>query len=247
MKVNKLALCAVVSGVLSGCAAPQYEGQGEYFELANLNLVERDLSLIKPLSLDDTSRVSPNAKAKRKKVNPPLATYTVNLGESYEVAIRRWLKQDGYRFVAWSVSDEHQELLSEHPKRQVFTGNLKKVWSDVSEHIDVPLKLVTATHKGERVAGVYDFEAKPRITRVSGDSLREVTKNVVRNYEMKWVEGVSDKRSWLAPNDYRFSADYFLITPLHDIGSALSQVLEGYPVTASVLESTDQVFIEEGM
>ncbi|CDT65676.1 conserved hypothetical protein [Vibrio crassostreae] len=97
------------------------------------------------------------------------------------------------------------------------------------------------------MAGVYDFDGKARLTYVSGQSLREVVKQVVLNYELRWGESLTHKRSWLASNDYQFSADYYLLTPWDDIDGALATVLDGYPVTASILDSTGQVFIEEAL
>ncbi|MGF1883917.1 hypothetical protein L4D73_23425, partial [Vibrio splendidus] len=62
-----------------------------------------------------------------------------------------------------------------------------------------------------------------------------------------WGDALTHKRSWLASNDYQFSADYYLLTPWDDLEGALATVLDSYPVTASILDSTGQVFIEEAL
>ncbi|CAK2562499.1 hypothetical protein VCRA2113O229_1040001 [Vibrio crassostreae] len=132
-------------------------------------------------------------------------------------------------------------------EKQAFTGSFKKIWDDIQKQQGFKLHLVQTTYQGQPVAGVYDFDGKARLTYVSGQSLREVVKQVVLNYELRWGESLTHKRSWLASNDYQFSADYYLLTPWDDIDGALATVLDGYPVTASILDSTGQVFIEEAL
>lgn len=245
--MKKLVLSGVACAVLAGCAAPQYTGQGEYFELENVNLVERDLSLIEPLPLLDTMLpVVPEPKKRIIKKPNPLSSYMLREGESYESAMRRWLKREGYQSIAWSVQPEHHVQLSDKAEaKQIFYGSFKKVWAELGKQLDIPLQVVSTEYQNQKVAGVYDFEGKARITRVGGDSLRPVIQNVVEHYGFKWDDSLTHRRSWLAKHDYAFSASYYVVTPWDDIDTALRTVLDGYPVTASILDSTGQVFIEE--
>ncbi len=243
-----MVLSSVACAVLAGCAAPKYTGQGEYFELENVNLVERDLSLIEPLPLLDTSLQASISEPKKRmiKKSRPLDSYLLREGESYESALRRWLKNEGYQSIAWSVKPEHQLLLNVKAEdKQVFYGSFKKVWSELGKQLSVPLHFSSTEYHGESVAGVYDFDGKARITRVGGDSLRPVVKSVVEHYGLRWDDSLTHRRSWLSKHDYAFSASYYLVTPWDDIDTVLRTVLDGYPVTASILDSTGQVFIEE--
>jgi hypothetical protein len=244
--MNKLLLIGGACVLLAGCSTPTYTGQGEYFELDNVNLVERDLSRLESVQLADT-RLSASSSEPSKRAIQPMATYVVYEGEPLGSALRRWLKSEGYRNVAWSITPEHQALLDAPMEKQAFTGSFKKIWDDIQKQQGFKLHLVQTTFQGQPVAGVYDFDGKARLTYVSGQSLREVVKQVVLNYELDWSDSLTHKRSWLASNDYQFSADYYLLTPWDDIEGALATVLDGYPVTASILDSTGQVFIEEAL
>lgn len=53
MRQLSYALGALV--LLSGCASQEYTGQGEYFELYNVNVIERDLSVFKPTQIVSTA------------------------------------------------------------------------------------------------------------------------------------------------------------------------------------------------
>ncbi len=268
--------CALGAGLLlAGCAAPEYTGQGEYFELNNINVIERDLSTFKPTQIVSTATEnrpvslskrrleeslydlpSPsNTKRKQKQVTtnvkpsvkaPPAVVpqFVVRHEERYQAALTRWIRAAGYPNVAWSMKDEHlakMDGINDKPLR--FKGSLKQAVSELSRHLDVPLQV--AMDKKTKVAGVYDFAGKARITHVTGKSIKAVTKGVVENYGLRWDDGDGLSRSWLAPNDYRFGADYYLLTAQDDIETALTTVLEDFPVRASVVESTGQVIIQE--
>ncbi|WP_045422829.1 hypothetical protein [Vibrio jasicida] len=269
--------CALSTGLLlAGCAAPEYTGQGEYFELHNINVIERDLSTFKPTQMVSTATTnrqttspskrrleeslydlpsSSNTKPKQKlaktntkpKVKTPLAVvpqFEVRHEERYQAALTRWIRAAGYPNVAWSMKDAHlakMDGINDKPLR--FKGSLKQAVSELSHHLNVPLQVTM--DKKMKVAGVYDFAGKARITHVTGKSIKAVTKGVVENYGLRWDDGDGLSRSWLAPNDYRFGADYYLLTAQDDIVTALSTVLEEFPVRSSIVESTGQVIIQE--
>lgn len=245
--MKKLVMGVLMTSVITGCAnQPDYQGQGEYFELTNVNLVERDLSKVMPTLLTQTDiKVKPQTAPKKRPVKA-LDTYVLLEGESVEKTLRRWLRGRGYHNIAWSVTPAHEAALQEKAEKgQVFTGSFKKVWDELMKQTGVPLNLVETQYKKQKVAGVYDFQGIARLTRVSGGSLKSVIENVVKNYDMVWVDSTDNRRSWLAKDDYQFSADYYLITERDDIDTALTNILEGYPVAASIVESTGQVLIEE--
>ncbi|EDL52194.1 hypothetical protein VSAK1_26580 [Vibrio mediterranei AK1] len=245
--MKKVVMCVLLCGVIAGCAnKPDYQGQGEYFELTNVNLVERDLSKVMPTVLTQTDvKVKPKTVVKKRPVKA-LDTYVLLEGESYEKALRRWLRGRGYNNIAWSVTPSHESALQEKAEKgQVFTGSFKKVWDELEKLTGIPLNLVQTQQEKQKVAGVFDFQGNARLIRVSGSSLKSVIANVVKNYDMVWVDSTDNRRSWLAKDDYQFSADYYLITERDDIDTALTNILDGYPVAASIIESTGQVLIEE--
>jgi len=262
--------------LLGGCAAPQYTGQGEYFELHNINVIERDLSTFKPTQMVSTatanqqtssptkrrleeslydlsnpSNTKPKQKLAKTNTKPKVKTpptivpqFVVRHEERYQAALTRWIRAAGYPNVAWSMKDAHlAKMDNTNDKPLRFKGSLKQAVSELSHHLNVPLQVTM--DKKMKVAGVYDFAGKARITHVTGKSIKAVTKGVVENYGLRWDDSDGLSRSWLAPNDYRFGADYYLLTAQDDIVTALSTVLEDFPVRSSIVESTGQVIIQE--
>ncbi len=240
--------------LLSGCASQEYTGQGEYFELYNINVIERDLSVFKPtqmvstkpeitVSEPPTASVNKTKQSVKKKA-VPVPQYHVRPGERYQAALTRWLRAAGSPNVAWSMQDAHLSVMDGIPDKPLrFKGTLKQAVSELSHHLQIPIQVVM--DKRHRVAGVYDFAGQARITHVTGDTIKAVTKRVVENYGLRWDDGDGLSRSWLAENDYKFGADYYLLTAKDDIATALTTVLEDFPVHSSIVESTGQVIIQE--
>ena len=228
--------------VLSGCSSePEYQGEGEYFELTNRHIIERDLSVFRSTTVVDTNKAVALAPF------APVSDYyeaVVNKGEAYNSAIKRWLKAEGYSNIAWSLTDTNRALLSSQSVGGVvFSGSLKQALVELSEQLHMPLNLILDDKA--RVAGIYDFNDDVRITHVQGDSLRLVTKRLIEHYGLRWNDTEDSARSWLVDTNYEFSSDYYIITQYDDITTALETVLDGYPVYSSILESTGQVFIQE--
>lgn len=228
--------------ILSGCASePEYQGEGEYFELTNRHVIERDLSVFRSTTVIDTNKAVVQAPV------APAAEYyeaVVNKDEPYNSAIKRWLKAEGYSNIAWSLTDTNRALLSSYSGAELsFSGSLKQALVELSEQLHMPLNLILDDKA--RVAGIYDFNDDVRLTHVQGDSLRLVTKHLIENYGLRWNDTEDSARSWLVETNYAFSADYYIITQYNDITTALETVLDGYPVYSSILESTGQVFIQE--
>ena len=93
-----------LAAVVAGCSSPEYQGQGEYFELQNVNVIERDLSLFKPTQLVSTA--SMQSLSNQQKSTKPMTTFVVRHGERYQAALIRWLNNAGYQNVAWSMGKQ---------------------------------------------------------------------------------------------------------------------------------------------
>nr|AKN40315.1 hypothetical protein [Vibrio tasmaniensis] len=122
--MNQFLLLGGMCALLAGCSTPTYTGQGEYFELENINLVERDLSRLESVQLADTRTATSSSEPKKRTI-APMATYVVFEGESSDSALRRWLKNEGYRNVAWSMSPEHQKVLDAPRENRCLPAVLK--------------------------------------------------------------------------------------------------------------------------
>ncbi|PCD85619.1 hypothetical protein [Vibrio mediterranei] len=232
--------------LLTGCTNPSYEGHGEYLELPQVNVIERDLSPFLTANINQNKASTPEVAVMPSSTKSASSgkRYIVRNGETYRDGLRRWLKSEGYDNIAWNLSD-NAELALAQTAPHVFNrqGTLKTAITLLSGELETPIRL-TVNHKA-KVAGIYDFEDLPLITHVKGDSLKHVLREVVLHYGYRWVEGDDSARSYLAKRDYRFGADYYLLTTENDIDGALSTILDAYPVKAQILASTGQVFIVE--
>ncbi len=242
MKTTTLALSlgALLSMGLTGCANHEPVGNGEYLELTSIHVQSQDLSTFTPTTVTRTDTTVATQK--------PQAVYafTIKQGERYQAALKRWLTQTGYHNVAWSLTKEHAAVLDEtNPTRITYQGSFKKAVNQFADKLGLPLNLIHDQRAG--VMGVYDFAGQARITHVSGRSLKQVVQHLVENYGLRWDSDDGFSRSWLAGDDYRFGADYYLLTERDDIDTALSTVLEDYPVYSSIVESTGQVIIQENL
>lgn len=240
MRKTTLALSMGALLSLTGCVNHDPEGNGEYLELAAINVQYQDLSTFTPTTVTRTDTTIATQK--------PQAVYsfTIKQGERYQAALKRWLSQMGYHNVAWSLSEKHAAMLdTTNPTSITYRGSFKKAVSQFADKLGLPLKLIHDQRAG--VMGVYDFAGQARITHVSGRSLKQVVQHLVENYGLRWDSDDGFSRSWLASDDYKFGADYYLLTERDDIDTALSTVLEDYPVYSSIVESTGQVIIQENL
>lgn len=160
--------------------------------------------------------------------------------ESFYDAINRWLKNDGYTTVAWSIDDEASEELAKRPKSIVsFAGSVRTVLPTLSKQIGVPLYFSETSS----LAAIHQWHNRQvQIALVNGLSLSDAVKKLAIDYGWNWNES-NQSRSWLAANDYPFLTSYPIVTPQGDIARALGMVLEGFPVSAQLLDSTQTLFI----
>ncbi len=239
--MKRLSFLLALSGAaaLSGCA-PSSPTEGEYLELSSINVQYRDLSTFTPTIVTRTDTTIRTQKPQA------LSRFTVKAGERYQSAIKRWLSQSGFNNVAWSLSPASVKALDgATPVLITYHGSLKKALSQLSDTLALPLELIHDQRAG--VMGIYDFDGHARITHVSGSSLKQVVQHLVQNYGLRWDSTDGFSRSWLAADDYAFGADYYLLTRRDDIDTALTTVLEDYPVHASIVSSTGQVIIQENI
>ncbi|EGU37241.1 hypothetical protein [Vibrio scophthalmi] len=242
--MRQLVILSLVA-VVAGCSSPDYNGQGEYFELQNVNVIERDLSLFKPTQLLSTASVKSSIQNGQKS-KAPTTTFIVRHGERYQSALIRWLNNAGYQNVAWSMGETRLAAMDTTPQNALtYSGSLKQAVSELSSELGFPIHVTT--DEKNKVAGIYDFDGGARITHVKGKSIKEVTERIVKAYGLRWDASSGLSRSWIAPNDYQFGADYYLLTARDDIDTALTIVLEDYPVYSSIVESTGQVIIQEDL
>ena len=238
--------------LLSACASDPYEGRGEYFALTQRHIIELDLSVIKPSQTAQTQQSAKQLALIQSQVsekdaspsNDKMYRFTLKEGETYRSAIRRWSKKAGYNNVVWSMDESGMSAINGTNSELVdYHGTLKKAMSLLAAKLNTPIRL-TVSEK-DKVLGVYDFDEEPKLTHIKGSSLKDVVRNIVINYGLKWSDDANDSRSWLALNDYTFGANYYLLTRENDVNSALQVVLSSYPVRSEILESTNQVFILE--
>lgn len=175
-------------------------------------------------------------------VTTPVITHNLFIypDESFYDAINRWLRNDGYTTVAWSIDDDASEQLAKRPKSIVsFAGSVRTVLPTLSKQIGVPLYFSETSS----LAAIHQWHNRQvKIVLVNGLSLSDAVKKLALDYGWNWNE-TAQSPSWLAANDYPFLTSYPIVTPQGDIARALGVVLEGFPVSAQLLDSTQTLFI----
>lgn len=181
-------------------------------------------------------------KKPKKKAKPVIYTHFVYQGEPYQTALNRWLKREPVKHVAWSISKETQQALSQKtPATLKFAGNIESVLTQLAKHVDTQLLWGLESYTG--IAAIHQFKGRQvQLSLVNGSSLKAAIASLSADYNWKWQDSGKD-RSWLAEQNFSFSSSYPIVTPKYDFEMALMLVLEGYPVSAQLLDSTQSVFI----
>ncbi|GAL28993.1 hypothetical protein JCM19239_6081 [Vibrio variabilis] len=82
--------------LITGCANPSYEGYGEYLELPQVNVIERDLSPFLTANINQNKASTPEV-AVMPNTTQSASTgkrYIIRNGETYRNGLRRWLKSE---------------------------------------------------------------------------------------------------------------------------------------------------------
>lgn len=232
----KKSLLVTTIAVIAGCSNhSDYEGQGEYLELSKTNVVERDLTA--PYVQPTLSTLAKTAPVKKPNPN---AIGKVQSGETYEHALKRWLKLGGYNYTAWSVDEETEQALQQiSPTNLSLNGTLQSRVAQVGIHLEKPIQLTV--RNDIHIAAIHQFKSRTSLVLAQGSTLKDAVKNLVHDYGAKW----DDEKSYRATDNYVFTAPYPIITKQDDIQSALDSLLYGYPVQANILKSSNLVFVED--
>ncbi len=162
--------------------------------------------------------------------------------ESYVDAINRWLKRDNITHLAWAVDDLASTALNSAPTGTVsFEGTTLDVVNQLSRQLGVPFYMALDNYHHR--AAIHQWHNREvQIAMVGGASLKEALRKLTLDYGWLWAESAHNQ-SWLAANDYSVSIPYPIVTPKGDLKRALQVVLDGYPVSARLLEGSHTLFI----
>jgi hypothetical protein len=162
--------------------------------------------------------------------------------ESYVDAINRWLKRDNITHLAWAIDDLANTTLNSAPTGTMsFEGTTIDVVAQLSRQLGVPLYMALDNYHHR--AAIHQWHNREvKIAMVGGATLKETVRQLTLDYGWQWVEG-EHNQSWLAANDYSVSIPYPIVTPKGDLKRALQVVLDGYPVSARLLEGSHTLFI----
>ena len=204
----------------------------------------------KPIEVDEnTLTTSDVASAQTQspkfslKPNKVKHTHFIYSDESYIDALNRWLKRANYNNVAWSLNDEAKEVLQGSPDGTLsFAHSVKQIIPMLAKQLETPLYF---SERGG-LAAIHQWQNREvKISLANGVSIKEATENLVHSYGWNWGDDLSHGRSWLATNNYEFGTPYPIVTPKDDLAGALNVLLQDYPVSAKLLNSTQKVFIVE--
>lgn len=162
--------------------------------------------------------------------------------ESYKDAINRWLKRDDITHLAWAIDEHASSTLNRAPTGTMsFEGTTLDVVNQLSRQLGVPFYMALDNYHHR--AGIHQWHNREvQIAMVEGSTLKASLRKLTLDYGWQWVEGAHNQ-SWLAANDYSVSIPYPIVTPKGDLKRALQVVLDGYPVSARLLEGSHTLFI----
>jgi len=178
------------------------------------------------------------------------STHTLATGQTYSNALRTWLAplqtvsnktQTAYRSILWQLSPDTLDKLNKmEAKPMTFNRDLTQAIVELGKHIDAPLTLTL--NKQDRVGALSDEPVG--VYWIQGDTLKAAIKKLTLEFNWQWLEE-DNLQSWLAPNDYPFTAAYPLIVRGDSFENALDSVIAGYPLQGKLLHGPRTVFITE--
>lgn len=170
-------------------------------------------------------------------------TFVIEQGMSPLSALRQWLQSESLKRVAWSLSEDAKAILNTpFAEQQMFAGSLKDAVSALGEKLDLPLQLSTNPANG--LVAIHTLGPRVTIHWVEGETLQSAIKQLVKEYNWQWADTPAFS-SWMAKDDYPFLAPYAIVTPIGAIDLALNYALDGYPIQADLISSTQLVLIRE--
>ncbi len=220
------------------------EDNGEYVPVISTHLITKQTPYAKESESTSNSPALLSQTNHTVKAAPAIITHShfIYPDESYLDAINRWLQRDNIKHLAWSIDDLSADTLKQSPAGVLsFDGATTEVIPKLSRQLGVPLYLsLEPFHQRAAIHQWHNREVQ--IAMVGGTSLKEAVRQLTLDYGWQWSERPSSQ-SWLAANDYGFSVSYPIVTPKGDIKRALTTVLNGYPVSARLLDSNHTLFI----
>lgn len=175
---------------------------------------------------------------------PPIYQHShfIYADERYVDAINRWLKRDNITHLAWAIDDIASTALNSAPTGTLsFEGDTQEVVHQLSRQLGVPFYMALDNYHPR--AAIHQWHNREvNIAMVGGVTLKDTVRQLTLDYGWQWIEG-ENNQSWLAANDYNVSITYPIVTPKGDLRRALQIVLEGYPVSARLLEGSNTLFI----
>lgn len=252
--MNKLITVALLCAPFSLQAA-HFNKERVDFDKDGKPLISANLALppikqkVETLSSNNTDHIvktntsfTKNSLSKGKEGINAKVSHFIYPDESYFDAISRWLKRDNIENLAWAINEEATAALTQSPVGTVsFKGNTLDVVKKLSQQLGVPFYMhLDNYHHRAAIHQWHDRDVQ--ISMVGGSTLKESIRQLTLDYGWNWVEDATAK-SWLATSDYSVSIPYPIVTPKGDLRRALQLVLDGYPVSARLLESNHTLFI----
>ena len=198
---------------------------------------EHSVNSVSKKSNVKVSKLEPEEKPKL----PPLFVYK---NESYKSAISRWFYNAGYKQIAWSISGSMDDQLSyKSQSDKTYEGGLIASITKLSKEIEDRSGKKFYVSFNDRTGAVHEWGNRHvRISMIRGKTLKDVVKNLVKDYRFNW----SEQSSWRLDegvNYEGFAIPFPIVSPADDIMFALNRVLQGRSVQAGVHAGTRTVFI----
>ncbi len=167
----------------------------------------------------------------------------VRAGESWERALSRWFRDNGYKTVLYYFPGGVPTGFSSIPKKTHFSAyDFQGVISDAQSAFgnETNSKFIVSYDAMSKSAVIHVPGVLVQTFNVTAGSLKENAIRLTKSYG--WNTTIQDWR----PQDYYVSSSWPIVPERGDIASALNALIESYPVQPQLLKSTQHVYFVQG-
>ncbi|ASI21436.1 hypothetical protein E4188_23895 (plasmid) [Aeromonas media] len=168
----------------------------------------------------------------------------VRAGETWERALSRWFRENGYQTVLYYFPGGVPTVFSSIPKKTHFSAyDFQEAISDAQSSFgnETNTKFIVSYDAMNKSAVIHVPGVLVQTFNVTAGSLKANAIRLTKAYG--WNTTVQD---WRLQDDYYVASSWPIVTERGDIASALNALIESYPVQPQLLKSTQHVYFVQG-
>ncbi len=157
--------------------------------------------------------------------------------ETKKAAVSRWLWSLGIKSIAF---DPRITALNDAVSFENAKGFGSDIQRAVRQLLNEPTVFVSLDIGQPHVAAIHKY-TKPKVHITQGKTLQDAVAALVIDYGWVW----NTESNWLVKDNFSHPHERIFVTEDADISSALTELLDGYPVRAQQMHATKTIYIIE--